>query len=158
MVVPLYKAQFDNVTYFIPSCSDPVQMLWRPDGSMFNLTCEGITLESGELMAVPGEFPPDGCHNVTASNASACFLERFPSWRTTNGEVACHQVNEAASRKSRDDGGVHANLTQISDQLASLTDQVSSAAGNAANQGLAAVGCAAQAAFQQVTAYYFNMA
>lgn len=154
MVVPLYTAQFDNVTYFIPLCSDPVQSLWKPDGSIFNLTCEGITLANGELIPTPEEFPSPGCQIVKSDSDSACFEQRYP-YRITNGQVTCQ---EATSHQSRDDGSVAANLTQIANTLAGLTNGASSSAGSAASQGLSAVGCAAQEAFQKVSAYYFNMA
>lgn len=161
MIVPLYTAQFDNATYFIPLCADPTQTLWRADGSIFNLTCEGVTLESGELLPLPKAFPSEeGCQNVTATagNASACFVQRFPSWDPVSDEVTCQQANVGRRRQVAGDGGVLSNLTEIADRLAAVVDSASSPADGTAAQGLAAVGCAAQAAFQKVTAYYFNMA
>lgn len=157
MVVPLYKARFDNVTYFIPPCSDPVQILWRSDGSNFTLDCKGITLANGELISVPVEFPSPDCQLVTVNNGSACFVERYPAWKPVDGQVTC--VEESGSGlRSRGQPGVVANLTKIADSLAGLSGAAASLGGSVAGQGLAAVGCAAQAAFQQTTAYYFNMA
>lgn len=161
MVVPLYTAQLDNAIYFIPLFADPTQTLWRNDGSTFNLTCEGITLESGELLPLPKAFPPEeDCQNVTATagNASACFVQRFPSWDPVSDEVICQQANVGQRRQVAGDSGVESNLTEIADRLAALVDAASLSADGTAAYGLAAVGCAAQAALQQITAYYFNMA
>lgn len=157
MVVPLYTTQFDNVTYFIPPCSDPAQILWMSDGSNFTLDCHGITLANGELIAVPGNFPSPDCVTVTVSNDSACFVERFPIWKPVGGQVTCIEESDSGLR-SRDQPGVVANLTKIANTLAGLGGAASSVGSSVAGQGLATVGCAAQAAFQQTAAYYFNMA
>lgn len=74
----------------------------------------------------------------------------------TSGTVSC-DTQTASNRKSRSGTGVGdvvANLTEIADSLKALSITASSGAA----QGLVEVGCAAESAFQQLLAYYFNKA
>lgn len=74
---------------------------------------------------------------------------------TEEGTFTC-QPNSESNLFSRDSGDLYSNLTEIAEALAKVKDVVSDAA-STTEQGLANVGCAAQQAFQQATAYYFNM-
>lgn len=149
VVVPLYTAKFDNVTYYIPSCSDPEQTLWRSDGSNFTLSCNNITLPSGDVIPVPEDPPQGTCQTTTVNGSSACFSRRF-DWYGSDGSFTCQYTSDS----KRDTGSIYANLTAIADALALVKDVTSAA--SSAEQGLANVGCAAQQAFEAVSAYYFN--
>lgn len=91
-------------------------------------------------------------------DVSFCFSRRF-EWgiNQTDDTVTCDDVkfSRLQSRGPCLDNDVCSNITKIADKLAGLSNAVGSA-GSAAQQGLSAVGCAAQQAFQQTAAYYFN--
>lgn len=148
----MYKATFENATYYIPSCSDPPQTLFRYDGSLFNLTCAGIGLDNGEVIATPTQWSGADCQNVTVNNGTACFAARWPDLVVTDGTVPC--VPPPMGKRDDVTGAIK-NLTEIADQLAKLTNMAKSAAGGSVSQGLSVVGCAAEASFQATVAYYF---
>lgn len=92
-------------------------------------------------------------------DVSFCFSRRF-EWgvNKTDDTVTCDDVklSRLQARGPCLDNDVCSNITKIADKLAGLSNAVGSSAGSAAQQGLSAVGCAAQQAFQQTAAYYFN--
>lgn len=146
VLVPEYKVHLDNVTYYIPLCSDPVQTLWRSDGSSFALSCDNITLSTGTVILMPADLPSDqGCQAVTANGVSVCFTKRFAFWNSSgDGGVII-----PAGGENR-----FANLSAIAGALAVISDSGASDA----SQGLSHLGCTAQSAFSQVAAYYFDLA
>lgn len=95
------------------------------------------------------------CRNTTINETSVCFSRRLNWTVTEEGSFTC-QTEPGSNLFSRDSGDLYSNLTAIADALAAVRDVASDAA-SATEQGLANVGCAAQQAFQQATAYYFRM-
>ncbi|KAJ4421908.1 hypothetical protein N0V82_003405 [Gnomoniopsis sp. IMI 355080] len=155
VVVPLYHAKMDNVTYFVPLCSDPTQTLWRPDGTNFTLSCSNITLSGGQVIPII-DNPPFGQCQPSDVNGDVCFTQRWNMTATEGGSITC-QADSDSRLFSRDiPGDIKGNLSAIADALSEVKD-VAGQVTNAAEQGLSAVGCAAQVAFEQVAAYYFNM-
>lgn len=152
IIVPLYLAQLDNVTYYVPRCSDPPQTLWLSDGTNFTLSCYNITLATGIVIPIPEDPPQGTCQPSTVSGVTACFNRRF-DWDTEDDSVTC-QTAPASELFARDSGSVYANLSAIADAFSAVKDVTGAA--SAAEQGLSSVGCAAQQAFEQVAAYYFN--
>lgn len=155
VIVPLYHAQLDNVTYFIPLCSDPSQTLWRSDGTNFTLDCNGITLPSGDEFPIPEDPPFEYCLKITLNGVSVCFSKRY-DWDTDQGLVTCKLASESSLFHTDSPGDLYGNLSAIADTL-SLVKNVAGAVTSTTEQGIANVACAAQQAFQQTAAYYFNM-
>lgn len=89
---------------------------------------------------------------------SFCVSKRF-EWGTEpeDTSITCDNVQQSRlqSKELCSDGDICSNVTRIADELAGLSNAVGSA-GSTAQKGLSAVGCAAQQAFQQTTAYYFE--
>lgn len=104
-------------------------------------------------MSIPEQWPSQSCHNVTVSNGTACFTNRWPDLGATKGIVSCQP-----GLIRRDGNDLSKNLTKIADTLASMTNQAASSAGTVAEQGMSFVGCAAEAALAATVAYYFNQA
>lgn len=155
VIVPLYHAKVDNVTYFVPLCTDPPQTLWRPDGTNFTLSCNNITLAGGQVVPII-DNPPFGECQPSDVNGDVCFTQRWNSTSMEGGRITC-QADAGSQLFSRGvPGDIKGNLTAVADALS----QVKNVAGqvtNAGEQGLSTVGCAAQTAFEQVAAYYFLM-
>lgn len=149
----MHRAQVDSVNYYLPLCTDAPQTLWRSDGTQFNLTCDGVTLSTGEAFTLPDDLPDTGCQNVTVNGTTVCFAIRYPQWKSNAGTITCEATSNSRldSRVTPDE--VNKNLTAIADALAAVKDSISSDV----EMGLSAVGCAAQAAFKEAASYYFNM-
>lgn len=165
VVVPHYQFKIGDASYFVPLCSDPPQTLWFTTGDKdhrklhnFTLTCEGILCDSGSFHSLPVDIQFGDCQDTKMCDVSFCFSRRF-EWgiNKTDGTITCDDVklSRLQSRGPCLDNDVCSNITKIADKLAGLSNAVGSAS-SAAQQGLSAVGCAAQQAFQQTAAYYFN--
>lgn len=165
VIVPHYQFKIGDASYFVPLCSDPPQTLWFTTGDKdhrelhnFTLTCEGIRCDSGNFYPLPEEILFGDCQDMKMCGVSFCFSRRF-EWgvNKTDDTVTCDDVkmSRLQSRGPCLDNEVCSNITKIADKLAGLSNAVGSA-GSAAQQGLSAVGCAAQQAFQQTAAYYFD--
>lgn len=153
--MPLYQAKLDNVTYFVPLCSDPPQTLWRSDGTNFTLSCNNITLAGGQIVPII-DNPPDGECQPSTVNGDVCFSQRWNGTSTEDGRITC-QADSSSRLFSRGvPGDITGNLSAIADALSEVKN-VAGQVTSAAEQGLSEVGCAAQVAFEQVAAYYFQM-
>lgn len=153
VIIPVHRAHIDNVNYYLPPCTDPPQTLWRSDGTQFNLTCDNVTLSTGEVFILPDDLPETGCQTVIVNGFSVCFAIRYPKWKSNVGTITCNITSESrlGSRATPDE--VSKNLTAIANALAAVKDAISSEA----EMGVSEVGCAAQTAFKQAASYYFNM-
>lgn len=165
VLVPNFKFETGNVSYFVPLCSDQPQTLWFTAGNEdqrelrnFTLTCHGIRCDTGDFHPFPTDIHSGDCQDTTICDVSFCFSKRF-DWpiKPENTTITCGNVQQSRLRSKEpcSNGDICSNITEISDQLAGLSNPVDSA-GSTSQQALSAVGCAAQQAFQQSTAYYFE--
>lgn len=155
VIVPLYHAKLDNVTYFVPLCSDPPQTLWRSDGSNFTLSCNNITLAGGQVIPII-EDPPFGECQPSSVNGDVCFSQRWNLTSTEGGRVTCQTSPDSRLFARDTPGDIKGNLSAVANALSEVKN-VAGQVTNAAEQGLSTVGCAAQIAFEEVAAYYFQM-
>lgn len=145
VIFPMHRAHVDNVKYYLPPCIDPPQTLWRSDGTQFNLTCDSVTLSTGEVFTMPHDLPETGCKNVIVNGINIYFTIHYPKSKSNAGIINCDDTSGSrlASRAAPDE--ITKNLTAIANALAAVKNAVS----NEADMGISAVGCAAQKAFDE---------
>lgn len=153
--MPLYHAKLDNVTYFVPLCSDPPQTLWRPDGTNFTLSCNNITLSGGQIIPIIDD-PPYGECQPSDVNGDVCFSQRWNGTLTEDGRITCQADSNLRLFSRGVPGDITGNLSAIADALSEVKN-VAGQVTSATEKGLSEVGCAAQVAFEQVATYYFQM-